>query len=82
VSHGSPAEHRWRPFRDLAPERFERDGVGLRASASAVSSASIAAISLEVSSKSKTSMFSAMRLGLVDFGMTERPCWIPQRSMT
>jgi hypothetical protein len=33
-----------------------------------VSSASIAAISSAVSSRSKTSMFSAMRLGLVDFG--------------
>jgi hypothetical protein len=35
-----------------------------------VSSASIAVSSSLVSSKSKTSRFSAMRCGLVDFGMT------------
>jgi hypothetical protein len=34
---------------------------------------SIAAISSAVSLKSNTLMFSVMRLGLVDFGMTERP---------
>ena len=34
-----------------------------------VSSASIAASSSSVSSKSKTSRFSAMRVGLVDFGI-------------
>jgi hypothetical protein len=33
-------------------------------------------------SKSKTSMFSVIRLGLVDLGMTERPCYRPQRSIT
>jgi len=27
-------------------------------------------------------MFSVMRLGLVDFGMTEPPCCRPQRSIT
>ena len=41
-----------------------------------------AVISSAESSKSKTSMFSAMRLGFVDFGMTERPCWSPQRNIT
>src|SRR5437016_9122382 len=38
-----------------------------------VSSSSIAAISSPESSKSNTLTFSAMRVGLVDFGMTERP---------
>jgi hypothetical protein len=38
-----------------------------------VSSASIAAISSAESSKSKMSKFSAMRAGLVDFGIAERP---------
>ena len=47
-----------------------------------VSSPSMAAISSAVSSKSKTSKFSAMRCGLVDFGMTKRPSWMCQRSMT
>ena len=47
-----------------------------------VSRPSIAAISSADSSKSNTLMFSAMRLGLVDFGMTERPCCRPQRSIT
>jgi hypothetical protein len=42
-----------------------------------VSSASIAAISSGVSSKSKTSMFSAMRLGLVDFGDDRAPVLDP-----
>src|SRR5437773_10961305 len=44
-----------------------------------VSRASIELISSVDSSKSNTSMFSAIRLGLVDFGMTERPCCKPQR---
>ena len=42
-----------------------------------VSRPSIATILSADNSKSKTSMFSAMRLGLVDFGMTERPCCRP-----
>jgi hypothetical protein len=29
-----------------------------------------------------TSMFPAIRCGVVDFGITERPCWRCQRSMT
>src|SRR6185437_11914918 len=47
-----------------------------------VSSLSMAATSSVVSSKSNTSKFSAMRWGLVDFGMTERPSCRCQRSMT
>src|SRR5215216_3083201 len=47
-----------------------------------VSSASIAASSPAVSSKLETSKFSAMRCGLVDFGMAERPCCRCQQSMT
>jgi transposase len=47
-----------------------------------VSSPSIAVIWSADRSKSKTSMFSAIRLGLVDFGIAERPCCTPQRSMT
>jgi hypothetical protein len=39
-----------------------------------VSRASMALSSSPVSSKSNTSKFSAMRPGLVDLGMTERPC--------
>ena len=39
-----------------------------------VSSASILDCSSAVSSKSKTSKFSAIRPGLVDFGIAERPC--------
>ena len=42
----------------------------------------MAASSSAVRSKSKTSKFSAMRCGLVDFGMTERPCCRCQRSIT
>ena len=42
----------------------------------------MAAISSAESSKSKTSRFSAIRAGLVDLGITERPCWMPHRSMT
>ena len=34
----------------------------------------MAAISSPANLKSKTSMFSAIRLGFMDFGMTERPC--------
>src|SRR5215212_4247440 len=47
-----------------------------------VSSASIAAICSPESSKSKTSKFSAMRAGLVDFGIAERPSCRCQRSIT
>src|SRR5208283_3208339 len=47
-----------------------------------VSSPSMAATSSVVSSKPSTSKFSAMRRGLVDFGMTERPSCRCQRSMT
>ena len=47
-----------------------------------VSRPSIAMISSSVKSKLKTSMFSAMRDGLVDFGITERPCCMPHRSIT
>jgi hypothetical protein len=43
-----------------------------------VSRPSLAAISSADSSKSNALMFSAMRLGLVDSGMTERPCCRPQ----
>ncbi len=43
---------------------------------------SIAASSSLDNSKSNTLMFSAIGLGLVDFGMTERPCCRPQRSIT
>ena len=43
---------------------------------------SMAVISSADSSKSKTLKFSAMRLGLVDSGITERPCCRPQRSIT
>jgi hypothetical protein len=39
-----------------------------------VSRLSMAVISSADSSKSNTAMFSAMRLGLVDFGITDRPC--------
>jgi hypothetical protein len=42
-----------------------------------VSRPSITAISSADSSKSKTVMFSAMRLELEDFGITERPCCTP-----
>ncbi len=35
-----------------------------------------------VSSKSKTSMFSAIRDGVTDLGMTRRPCCRGQRSIT
>ena len=42
----------------------------------------MAASSSAVRSKSKTSRFSAIRLGLVDFGITERPCCTPHRSIT
>jgi hypothetical protein len=42
-----------------------------------VSRPSIAAISSAESPKSNTLMFSAIRLGLVDFGMTERSCCRP-----
>ena len=45
-----------------------------------VSSASIAVISSLESSKSKTSKFSAMRPGLVDLGIAERPsCTCPSQ---
>src|SRR5215216_6266791 len=47
-----------------------------------VSSASIAAICSLASSKPKTSKFSAMRAGLVDFGIAERPSCRCQRSIT
>jgi hypothetical protein len=67
---------------DVATERFEGDGVGLGPPRWPVSKLSIAASSSVLSSKSKTSMFSAMRCALVDFGMTERPCCTPQRSRT
>ena len=40
------------------------------------------AISSGMSSKSKTSKFSAMRAGLTDFGIAERPCCRCQRSIT
>ncbi len=42
----------------------------------------MAAASSSVRSKSKTAKFSAMRCGLVDFGMTERPSCRCQRSIT
>ena len=47
-----------------------------------VSSASIAATCSGVSSKSKTSKFSAIRAGLTDFGIAERPSCRCQRSIT
>src|SRR5277367_6169990 len=47
-----------------------------------VSRPSTAAISSADSAKSDTSMFSAMRVGSVDFGITDRPSSRPQRSMT
>jgi len=42
----------------------------------------MAASSSLASSKSKTSKFSAMRAGLVDFGIAERPCCRYQRGIT
>ena len=47
-----------------------------------LSSASIAATSSAVSEKSKTSKFSAMRCGLTDFGIAQKPCSRCQRRTT
>ena len=69
-------------LRDLAAERLEGDGVRLGAAATAGVQAVDRGHLVGGQLKSNTSMFSAMRLGLVDFGMTERPCCRPQRSIT
>ena len=53
---------------DLATEGFQGDRVRLRAATTARVEASISLISSTDNSKSKTSMFSAMRSGLVDLG--------------
>jgi hypothetical protein len=47
-----------------------------------VSVAAMRVISTSVSSKSKTSMFSAMRSAQTDIGMTTTPRWISQRRTT
>ncbi len=69
-------------IRDLATEGLEGDCVWLGAAATAgvqvVDRGQLVGGQLEV----ETLMFSAMRLGLVDFGITERPCCRPQRSIT
>jgi hypothetical protein len=81
------------PARSPEPRDSHASGIGRPKRASVIASgsgpprwfvsrASIAASSSVVSSKSNTSMFSAMRCGLVDFGMTERPSCRCQRSMT
>lgn len=69
-------------FGDVSPEAGEGDVLRLGAAASAgleaVESCDVSLAEREL----ETSMFSAMRVGLVDFGMRERPCWRPQRSLT
>ena len=67
---------------DLATEVCKVIAVGSGPPRRPVSRASMAAISSVESSKSKRLKFSLIRLGLVDFGITERPCWRPQRSIT
>ena len=72
-NHGSKQLDRGpHPLGNLLSVGLHRDGVGPRRTA--VSSASIAETWCCESSKSKTSKFSAMRAGFVDFGMAERPC--------
>jgi hypothetical protein len=70
------------PWIGLRIRRFQRDVLGLGPAAAAgvqgVERSHLVGGELEW----KRSGYSAMRSALVDFGMTERLCWMPQRSMT
>ena len=66
-------------LRDVAAKGLEGDREGSGPPQWPVSKPSISRSSAADSSKSNTSMFSAIRLALVDFGITDRPFRRPQR---